>query len=69
MIEWHPTKVDVAGAGDMGYSSGVYQLSFKDPSGRTISDKGKYITIWKKEAGGKWKVAMDIFNSDLPLPQ
>lgn len=45
--------------------TGVYQMSFKDPSGKTISDRGKYITVWKKEAGGKWKVALDIFNSDL----
>ena len=44
-------------------------MSFKDPSGKTISDRGNYITVWKKAAGGKWKVALDIFNSDLAAGQ
>ena len=32
-----------------------------------IVDKGKYIVIWKKEAG-KLKISRDIFNSDNPPP-
>jgi len=42
-------------------------MSFKDPSGKTIEDHGKYVTIWKKQSG-KWKVAYDIFNTDLATP-
>jgi len=38
----------------------------KDASGKTISDKGKYLTVWKKEADGDWKVLVDTYNSDLP---
>ncbi len=25
-------------------------MSFKDASGKTISDKGKYLTVWKEQA-------------------
>jgi quercetin dioxygenase-like cupin family protein len=28
------------------------------------TDKGKYVTVWKKQPSGEWKVAEDIFNSD-----
>ena len=65
-LAWHPNKVGVARSGDLGYTSGTYDLSFKDASGKTISDKGKYLTVWKKEADGSWKVLFDMFNSDLP---
>ncbi len=38
-----------------------------DGKGGTI-DKGKYVTIWKKEAGD-WKIYTDIFNTSLPEPK
>jgi hypothetical protein len=28
--------------------------------------KRKYVTAWKKQSDGTWKVTADIFNSDLP---
>jgi hypothetical protein len=31
-----------------------------------LLDKGKYLTVWKKQADGSWKVLFDMFNSDLP---
>ena len=66
-IEWHPLKVEVAKSGDLGYSTGVYSDSVKDPaSGKTIEDHGKYLTVWKKQKDGSWKVQYDIFNTDLP---
>ena len=66
-IEWSPGQIDVARSGEMGYSTGAYRMSFKDPSGKTIEDHGKYVTIWKNRSG-KWKVAYDIFNTDLATP-
>jgi len=65
-LSWHANKVGVAGSGELGYTSGTYDFSLKDASGKIISDKGKYLTVWKKEADGSWKVLFDMFNSDLP---
>lgn len=65
-MTWHPTQVEVARSSDLGYSVGVYEMSFKDPAGKTVNDHGKYVTVWKKQADGSWKVIYDIFNSDLP---
>ena len=66
-ITWHPDQAGVAQAGDLGYTSGKYEMSFNDASGRTISDKGKYLMVWKKQPEGAWKVLFDTSNSDLPL--
>lgn len=66
-IEWHPNKVEVARSGELGYSTGAYQMTFKDTNGKVIEEHGKYVTVWKKQ-GAQWKVAYDIFNSDLSPP-
>ncbi len=63
---WHPEKVGVADSGDLGYMSGTYDWSYKDASGKAIADKGKYLTMWKKQADGSWKVLFDMFNTGLP---
>ncbi len=65
-VAWRPDKAGVARSGDLGYTSGTYRLSFKDASGKSVSDKGKYLIIWKKQTDGAWKVLFDISNSDLP---
>jgi ketosteroid isomerase-like protein len=58
--------VEVARSGDLGYSQGTYDLTFNDPSGKPMTDRGKYLEVWKKQADGSWKCAVDTFNSDLP---
>ena len=64
--KWQPAKVEVARSGDLGYSRGTYELSINDAKGNPITDRGKYATVWKKQADGSWKVALDMFNTDLP---
>ncbi len=65
-VTWRPGKVEVARSGDIGYVLGTYEMTWNDPEGNPRTDKGKYIEIWKKQADGSWKVAVDIINSDLP---
>ena len=67
-ISWQPTRVEVSRGSDLGYSLGTYVLTTPDPAGKPVTDRGKYVTIWKKQADGSWKVIADIFNSDLPAP-
>ena len=68
VISWSPAKAEVARSGEMGYTTGTYQMDFNDPTGKMVKDHGKYVTVWKKQKDGSWKVAYDIFNSDLPSP-
>ena len=67
-ISWKTTKVEVAKSGDIAYTTGTYELTMNDASGKPVPDHGKYVEVWKKQADGKWKVVADIWNSDLPLP-
>jgi ketosteroid isomerase-like protein len=57
-LTWTPSSADVGSSGDLGYTSGAYEIS---------GEKGKYITVWKRTGGtGNWMVAEDIFNPDGP---
>jgi len=60
------TKTEVSQAGDLAYSTGAYRMSMDGPTGARIEDEGKYVVAWKK-VDGQWKIAADIFNSNLPL--
>lgn len=63
---WKATKVEVARSGDLAYVSGNYEFNEKDNSGKPITDKGKYLEIWKKQSDGSWKCVAGMFSSDLP---
>lgn len=64
---WKATKVEVARSGDLAYVSGNYEFNEKDESGKPITDKGKYLEVWRKQADGSWKCVADMFSSDLPV--
>jgi uncharacterized protein (TIGR02246 family) len=54
--------VDVEESGDAAWEIGAYTLT---AGGDT--DKGKYVAVWKRE-GSDWKLHVDIWNTDSPLP-
>ena len=62
------TASEAARSGEIGYSIGTYHVMFTGPDGKMIMDDGKYSTVWKKQADGSWKLAVDMFNSNTPLP-
>ena len=66
-VSWKVSKVEVAKSGELGYLYGTYSLTIRDPNGGPpVSDTGKLVEIWKKQADGKWKCIVDTYNSDLP---
>jgi ketosteroid isomerase-like protein len=67
-LHWQATSAEAARSGDLAYSSGTYEMTFSSPSGKPLRDRGKYVTVWRKETDGSWKVVRDVFNSDLPVP-
>ena len=64
-VSWEATRVEVSRSSDLAYTQGTYQAKFKDAQGKPVSDHGKYVEVWKKQADGKWKVVSDIYNSDV----
>ena len=53
-------------AGNLAYTQGPYSKTSTARDGKPFNDKGKYLTVWKKQADGSWKAIEHILNSDLP---
>lgn len=66
-IKWQPVDVEVSSSGDMGCTIGTYEMTMNDSTGMQMKDKGKYMTIWKKQADGKWMVSADMFNTNMSM--
>ena len=62
-VAWKPTHMEVAKSLDMAFEVGILTRSSTDPSGKTITQDGKYVVVWRKEADGKWRVAVDTPSS------
>ena len=66
-LTFHSTQVEASNGGDMVYTIGTYSRTVSDPKSRQpVTDKGNYLTVWKKQADGNWKVVTDMDNSELP---
>ena len=63
-LNWKAEIAEVGGAADLGYTIGPYHMEFLDPEGNPVIIDGKFITIWKKQADGTWKIAVEMFNTD-----
>src|SRR2546430_3920861 len=55
-------SLEVESAGDLAYEMGRYRLY---AGNNDVADEGKYILIWKREAG-QWRIHRDIVNSSRP---
>lgn len=64
-LSWQPLRADVARSGDLGYTYGTYELGGTGAADAPPQESGNYLRIWKQEAGGKWKVVLDLLN---PIP-
>ncbi|HZZ20803.1 MAG TPA: nuclear transport factor 2 family protein [Opitutaceae bacterium] len=82
-LTWSPSKIEVSQDGTLGYTWGRYDFTTHGKDGKDSTDTGIYLTIWRRDASGAWKVAYDgspelpgntaavlkfLARSDLPQP-
>jgi len=66
-LEWTPTDAAVGASGDLGYTMGRWMSRVKTAEGGDSTvGSGHYVTIWRRDSTGVWRVAVDIGNSDRP---
>jgi ketosteroid isomerase-like protein len=66
-VAWRPIEVKVPGSGDLAFLIGTYELRFDDPHGAPVSDRGRRLEIWRKQADSSWKCIVDTWNLDAPV--
>ena len=65
-LEWEPTRGEIFPSGDSGYTVGRFLATYKNDKGAIATQRGTYITIWRKQADGTWKIAADGGTPDEP---
>ena len=66
-IQFSTDRVEVAKSGEIGYTRGTYTMTMSDRNTKKVlREKGKYVTIYSKQANGSWKMMEDISNADAP---
>ena len=53
------TTVDLWLDGDTAYETGTYSYKYQE-NGKPVNEEGLYVTIWKKQRDGSWKIVTDM---------
>ena len=61
MLSVKSGAAEVAASGDLGYSWGTSTGTSRETGQQAF--RGKYMTVWKKDADGNWKFIADLGNS------
>jgi ketosteroid isomerase-like protein len=68
-IHWDKAVSEFTVAGEWAFERYSYKQNDKPRGGgASVTDTGKGLIIYHRDADGKWRVARDAWNSDLPLP-
>ena len=66
-VAWSPIKVEMAWSGEQALLIEAYELRFGDSRGAPVSDRGRRLEIWRKQADGIWKCVVDTWDLDEPM--
>lgn len=53
-------SVEVARSADLGWEYGSFEGTSTDQKGKAVTQKGKYVVIWKLQPDGSWKIEADL---------
>ena len=59
LLAWQPSFAGIAASGDMGFTTGPWEFK-GDVKDEKPSRYGHFVTVWKKQADGSWKFAVDL---------
>jgi len=59
LLSWQPIFAAVSRAGDLGYTTGPWQFKQDIKDAKPVAF-GNFMTVWRKQADGTWKFALDL---------
>jgi ketosteroid isomerase-like protein len=54
--------------GTLGYTRGTYASPMLAPDGQEVVERGKWVSVWRRDPEGRWRIVVDIYNTDAPPP-
>jgi len=63
-LSWTPQGGMMLPSNNSGYTWGHYEARATDAFGKVTVTTGRFISLWKKQSDGSWKVALDTSNEE-----
>lgn len=63
-LEWTPAEAEISPDGVLGWTRGTWVLSSAKPDGTGLRLSGYYVTAWRRQSDGTYKVCLDIGGTD-----
>ena len=67
-LVWEPDYADIAQSGELGWTTGTFVSEGPAPDGGVARTQGRYVSIWRRQPDGSWRVVMDLGNPTEPAP-
>jgi ketosteroid isomerase-like protein len=65
MLDGQATTTDLLISGDLAVEIGTYSFTVTFPGPpEPVVDEGKYMTVWRKQKDGSWKIYADMWNTN-----
>jgi uncharacterized protein (TIGR02246 family) len=66
ITEFKQSSDEIEGQGEFAYPWGTYETAMTPPGAKApLKDRGKVLSVWRKQADGSWLASRVIWNSDL----
>ena len=59
-LEWAPVTAEISADGTLGYTFGRAKRAWRDSDGQLKNAESRYVTIWRKQKDGSYKVIFDM---------
>ncbi|MGH7696738.1 MAG: hypothetical protein ACRENH_17245, partial [Gemmatimonadaceae bacterium] len=61
-LSWDPEVAAISSSGELGFTTGPWEFRAAGPKD-SVSGAGHYVTVWRRDSTGTWKMAVDIGTS------
>lgn len=65
-IRWTPTRAVASDDGTLGFTTGEWTSRVASSDGERAEARGLYVSIWRRQPDGAWRVVMDLGNPVTP---
>jgi ketosteroid isomerase-like protein len=63
-ITWSSTEATLSPDGQLGYMLSTNAVTLPGSDGKLVTTRGRGLTVWRREADGEWRCAVDIWNDE-----
>jgi ketosteroid isomerase-like protein len=62
-ISWSSSDAELSADGTLAYVLSSNEITMDGPDGEPVINRGRAVTVWRRDTDGRWRCAVDIWNS------